>query len=213
MAEFRESIVGEAVRRLRRDQRLERVTDPRFVPLFKKDAYRVFDRTPVFSRTQRAQQRYNRRDPKEMMMTEDRRWDAKDHVSVINFLWKRKNSCDALGVAERAALYLLMWLVSETAIVVIRHVVPMGSNTAAVAAQPKFKHIIRELLEKYLDGDVLSDRLRELQCAKQHAWETAGQFGDRIVALNAALGALLDEKEPRWSWCRAWGSPSGPPRG
>jgi len=64
MAEFRESIVGEAVRRLRRDQRLERVTDPRFVPLFKTDAYRLFDRTPGFSRTQRAQQRYNRRDLK-----------------------------------------------------------------------------------------------------------------------------------------------------
>jgi len=79
--------------------------------------------------------------------------------------------------------------------VVIRRVVPMGSDTAAVAAQPKFKHIIRELLEEYLDEDVHSDRLRELQYAKQHAWETEGQFGDRIVALNAALGALLDGKE------------------
>jgi len=194
-AEFRESIVGEAVRRLRRDQRLERVTDPRFVPLFKTDAYRMYDRTPGFSRTQRAQQRYNRRDLKEMMLAEDRRWDAKDRVSVINFLRKLKNSCDALGVAEGAAVYLLQWLVSETVMVVIRRVVPMGSDTAAVAAQPKFQHIIRELLEEYLDEDVLSDRPRELQCAKQHAWETEGQFGDRIVALNAALGALLDGKE------------------
>ena len=57
MAEFRESIVGEAVRRLRRDQRLERVTDPRFVLLFKADAHWLYDRTPGFSRTQRAQQR------------------------------------------------------------------------------------------------------------------------------------------------------------
>jgi len=57
MAEFRESIVGEAVRRLRRDQRLERVTEPRFLPLFKADSYRLYDRTPGFSRTQRAQQR------------------------------------------------------------------------------------------------------------------------------------------------------------
>jgi len=195
MAEFRESIVGEAVRRLRRDQRLERVTDPRFVPLFKTDAYRLFDRTPGFSRTQRAQQRYNRRDVKEMMLTEDRRWDAKDRVSVINFLRKLKNSSDALGVAEGAAVYLLQWLVSETVMVVIRRVVPMGSDTAAVAAQPKFKHIIQELLEEYLDEDVLSDRLRELQYAKQHAWETEGQLGDRIVALKAALGALLDGKE------------------
>jgi len=195
MAEFRESIVGEAVRRLRRDQQLERATDPRFVPLFKTDSYRLYDRTPGFSRTQRAQQRYNRRDLKGMMLAEDRRWDAKDRVSVINFLRKLKNSCDALGVAEGAAVYLLQWLVSETVLVVIRRVVPMGSDTAAVAAQPKFKHIIRELLEEYLDEDVLSDRLRELQYAKQHAWETEGQFGDRIVALNAALGALFDGKE------------------
>jgi len=57
MAEFRESIVGEAVRRLRRDQRLERVANPRFVPLFKTDEYRLFDRTPGFSCTQQAQQR------------------------------------------------------------------------------------------------------------------------------------------------------------
>jgi len=194
MAEFCESIVGEAVRRLRRDQRLEQVTDPRFVPLFKTDAYWLYDRTPGFSRTQRAQQRYNRRDLKEMMLAEDRRWDAKDRVSVINFLRKLKNSCDALGVAEGAAVYLLQWLFSETVMVVIRRVVPMGSDTAAVAAQPKFNHIIRELLE-CLDEDVLSDRLRELQYAKQHAWETEGQFGDRIVALNAALGAFLDGKE------------------
>jgi len=129
------------------------------------------------------------------MLTEDRRWDAKDRVSVINFLRKLKNSCDALGVAEGAAVYLLQWLVSETVMVVIRRVVPMGIDTAAVAAQPKFKHIIRELLEEYLDEDVLSDRLRELQYAKQHAWETEGKFCDRIVALNAALGALLDGKE------------------
>jgi len=195
MEEFRESIVGVAVRRLRRDQRLERVTDPRFVPLFKTDAYRLFDRKPGFSRTQRAQQRYNRRDLKEMMLTEDRRGDATDRVSVINFLRKLKNSCDALGVAEGAAVYLLQWLVSEAVMVVIRRVVPMGSDTAAVAAQPKFKHIVRELLEEYLDEDVLSDRLRELQYAKQHAWETEGQVGDRFVALNAALGALLDGKE------------------
>jgi len=163
MAEFRESIVGEAVRRLRRDQRLERVTDSRFVPLFKTDSYRLYDCTPGFSRTQRAQQRYNRRGLKEMMLAEDRRWDAKDRVSVVNFLRKLKNSCDAPGVAEEAAVYLLQWLVSETIMVVIRRVVPMGSDTAAVAAQPKFKHIIRELLEEYLDEDVLSDRLRELQ--------------------------------------------------
>lgn len=38
MEEFRKSIVGEAVRRLRRDQRLDWVTDPRLVPLFKRDA-------------------------------------------------------------------------------------------------------------------------------------------------------------------------------
>jgi len=169
MAEFRESIVGEAVRRLRRDQRLERVTDPRFVPLFKTDAYRLLDRTPGFSRTQRAQQRYNRRDLKEMMLTEDRLWDATDRVSVITFLRKLKNSCDALGVAEGAAVYLLQWLVSETAMVIVRRVVPMGSDAAAVAAQPKLKYIIRELLEEHLDEDVLSDRLRELQHAKQHA--------------------------------------------
>jgi len=55
------AIVGEAVRRLLRDQRLERVTDPRFVPLLKTVAYRLFDRTPGFSRTQQAQQLYNRR--------------------------------------------------------------------------------------------------------------------------------------------------------
>ena len=114
---------------------------------------------------------------------------------MINFLRKLKNSCDALGVAEGPAVYLLQWLVSEIIMVVIRRVVPMGSDTAAVAAQPKFKHIIREPLEEYLDEDVLSDRLRELQYAKQHAWETEGQLGDRIVALKAALGALLDGKE------------------
>jgi len=129
MAEFRESIVGEAVRRLRRDQRLERVTDPRFVRLFKTDAYRLYDRTPGFSRTQRAQQRYNWRDLKEMILAEDRRWDAKDRVSVINFLRKLKNSCDALGVAEGAAVCLLQWLVSETVMVVIRRVVPISSDT------------------------------------------------------------------------------------
>jgi len=195
MAEFRESIVGEAIRRLRRDQRLERVTDPRFVPLFKTDAYRLYDRTPGFSRTQRAQQRYNRRELKEITLAEDRRWDAKNRVSVVNFLRKLKNSCDTLGVAEGAAVYLLQWLVSETVMVVIRRVVPMVSDTAAVAACPKFKNIIREVLEEYLDKDVLSDRLGELQYAKKHAWETEGQFGDRIVALNAALGALLDGKE------------------
>jgi len=72
--------------------------------------------------------------------------------------------------------------------VVIRRVVPMGSDTAAVAAQPKFKHIFRELLEEYLDGDVLSDRLRELQCAKKHAWEAEDQLGDRIVALTPPSG-------------------------
>jgi len=86
-------------------------------------------------------------------------------------------------------------MVSKTVTVVIRHVVPMGSDTAAVAAQPKFKHITRELLEEFLDEDVLSDRPRELQYAKQHARETEGQFLDRVVALNAALGALLDGKE------------------
>jgi len=158
MAEFRESIVGEAVRRLRRDQRLERVTDPRFVPEFRTDSYRMDDRTPGFSRTQRAQQRYNRRDRKDVMLAEDRRWDAKDRVSVINFLRKLKNSCDALGVAEGAAVYLLQWLVSDTVMVAIRRVVPMNSDTAAVSAQPKFKHIIRELLEYYLDEDLLSAR-------------------------------------------------------
>jgi len=130
-----------------------------------------------------------------MMLTEDRRWDAKDRMSLINFLRKLKNWCDALGVAERAAVYLLQRLVSETVMVVIRRVVPINSDTAAVAAQPKFKHYIRELLEEYRDEDVLSDRLRELQYAKQHALETEGKFGDRIVALNAALGALLDGKE------------------
>jgi len=114
---------------------------------------------------------------------------------VINFLRKLKNSCDALGVAEGPAVYLLQWLVSEIIMVVMRRVVPMGSDTAAVAAQPKFKHIIREPLEEYLDEDVLSDRLRELQYAKQHAWETEGQLGDPIVASNAALGALLEGQE------------------
>ena len=195
MAEFSESIVGDAVRRLRRDQRLERVTDPRLVPRFKTDVYRLFDCAPGFSRTQRAQQRYNRRDLKEMMLTEDRRWDAKDRVSVINFLRKLKNSCDALGVAERAAVYLQRWLVSETVIVVIRRVVPMGSDTAAVAAQPKFKHIIRELLEEYLDDGVLSELLSDMKYATQHDWETEGLFGDSIVALNAALRALVNGKE------------------
>jgi len=103
-----------------------------------------------------------------MMLAEDRRWDVKDRLSVINFLRQLKNSCDALGVAEGAAVYLLQWLVSGTVMVVIRRVVPMGSDTAAVAAQPKLKHIIRELLEEYLDEDVLSDRRREPQYAKQH---------------------------------------------
>jgi len=116
------------------------------------------DRTPGFSRTQRAQQRYNRRDRKDVMLAEDRRWDAKDRVSVINFLRKLKNSCDALGVAEGAAVYLLQWLVSDAVMVAIRRVVPMNSDTAAVSAQPKFKHIIRELLEYYLDEDLLSAR-------------------------------------------------------
>jgi len=195
MAEFRESIVGEAGRRPRRDQRLERITDPWFVPLFKTDACRLFDRTPGFSRTQRAQQRYNRRVLKEMMLTEDRRWDAKDCVNVIKYMRQLKNSCDALGVAKGAAVYLLQWLISKTVMVAIRRVVPMGSDTAAVAAQPKFEHIIRELLEENLNEDVLSDRFRELHYAKQDAWKTEGQFGDRIVALNAALGALLDGTE------------------
>jgi len=40
-----------------------------------------------------------------MMLAEDRRWDAKDRVSVIKFLRKLKNSCDALGVAKGAAVY------------------------------------------------------------------------------------------------------------
>ena len=182
IAEFRESIVGEAVRRLRSVQRLELVTDPRFVPLFKTDACRLYDRTPGFSRTPRAQQHFNRRDLEEMMLAEDRRWDAKDRVSVINFLRKLKTSCDALAVAEGAAVYLLQWLVSEAVMVVIRRVVPMGSDTAAVAAQPKSQHIVRDLLEEFLDEDVFSDRLRGLQYDKQHAWETGGQFEDRIVA-------------------------------
>ena len=195
MTEFRESIVGGAVRRLRRDQRLERVTDPGFVPRFETDVYRLFDSTPGFSRTQRLQQRFNRRDLKEMMLTEDRRWDAKDRVSVIYVLRKLKNSCDALGVAEEAAVYLLQWLVSETVMVVIRRLVPMGNDTAAVAAQPKFKHIIRELLEEYLDEGVLCDRLRDMQYAKQHDWETESLFGDFIVELNAALRALLNGRE------------------
>jgi len=194
IAEFREAIVGEAVRRLRSVQRLERVTDPRFVPLFKTDACRLYDRTPGFSRTPRAQQRFNRRDLEEMMLAEDRRWDAKDRVSVMNFLRKLKTSCDALAVAEGAAVFLLQWLVSEAVMVVIRRVVPMGSDTAAVAAQPKFKHIIRDLLEEFLDENVVSDRLCGLQYDKQHAWETGGQFEDRIVALSAAIGALLDGK-------------------
>jgi len=101
-----------------------------------------------------------------MMLAEDRPWDAKDRVSVINFLRKLKNSCDALGVAEGAAVSLLQWLVSKTVMVVIRRVVPMGSDTEAVPAQFKFKHIICELLEEYLDEDVLSDRCRELKYAK-----------------------------------------------
>jgi len=51
------------------------------------------------------------------------------------------------------------------------------------------------LAQLYPPQPLLSARLRELQYADQHAWETEGQFGDRIEALNAALGALLDGKE------------------
>lgn len=98
-------------------------------------------------------------------------------------------------MAEGAAGYSFQWLVSGNVNEVIRRLVPMGSDTAAVASQTKFKHIICELLEEYSDDDVISDRPRELQDAKQHTWETEGQFGDRIVALDAALEVLLDGRE------------------
>jgi len=188
MAEFRESIVGEAGRRPRRDQRLERITDPWFVPLFKTDAHRLFYRTPGFSRTQRAQQRYNRRVLKEMMLTEDRRSDEKECVNVIKYMRQLKNSCDALGVAKGAAVYLLQWLSSKTVMVAIRRVVPMGSDTAAVAAQPKFKHIIRELLEENLNEDVLS---RPLPGA---AVREAGRLENRRAVWRPYRGV---ERRPR----------------
>lgn len=130
-----------------------------------------------------------------MGKTERRPFDNKDPMGIILFLRNFRDACDAVGIAEGAAIYLFLWVVSAEVLTIFRRALPMGSGNAPGGSTPSFRRGLKELLEEYLDEALLNDRVRALQTAKQHAWETENAFSKRLVDLNGELGALLSEVE------------------
>lgn len=189
---LKQELVAQMVRAIRRRGRVASVADPRFAPLLSTKTYRLADRQPGYSAEQRKAGRALRKDVRDMMMEQGQRFDRKGCLWVISFLRKLKNACDAVGMAEGAAICLLQWLETDDVFRVVQRAVPLGATEGAM---PLYKDAIHALLEKYLDEDILTERVRALNEAQQHARETEGAFADRLLLLNGALGSMMEETE------------------